>query len=196
MQRTRQSWPQGSPPQPRCEWPQGSQLQPSCEWPWVTSTAKLLVASDHSYCQAVSGPRGHIHSQAVSGRGSLPTSSWNPEWLRSASQQCHNPRSTPLGKHTTHLRLRQPPQDPAGSPIGSAPPRVPHPRPNSPGKRPIHLRLWGHALWPKYTEHSPYTLAALAVPVPLHSRTELASPEKRPLLLPGVRAGIRHWRET
>ena len=28
------------------------------------------------------GPMDHIYSQAVSGCGSLPTSSRNPEWLR------------------------------------------------------------------------------------------------------------------
>ena len=115
----------------------------------------------------------HIYSQAVSGRGSLPTSSRNPEWLRSASQQGHNPRTTPLGKHTTHLRLWQPPQDPAGSPVGLALPRVQQTRTNSPGKCTITSGCSDTPVWPNHTEHSPHILAALAVPFPLHSTTEL-----------------------
>lgn len=119
------------------------------------------------------GPMDHIYSQAVSGHGSLPTSSRNPEWLRSASQQGHNPRTTPLGKHTTHLRLWQPPQDPAGSPVGLALPRVQQTRTNSPGKCTITSGCSDSPVWPNHTEHSPHTLAALAVPFPLHSTTEL-----------------------
>ena len=115
----------------------------------------------------------HIYSQAVSGRGSLPTSSRNPQWLRSASQQGHNPRTTPLGKHTTHLRLWQPPQDPAGSPVGLALPRVQQTRTNSPGKCTITSGCSDTPVWPNHTEHSPHILAALAVPFPLHSTTEL-----------------------
>ena len=129
-------------------------------------------AKDH-YNLWPHGPMDHIYSQAVSGHGSLPTSSRNPEWLRSASQQGHNPRTTPLGKHTTHLRLWQPPQDPAGSPVGLALPRVQQTRTNSPGKCTITSGCSDTPVWPNHTEHSPHILAALAVPFPLHSTTEL-----------------------
>ena len=46
--------------------------------------------------------------QAVSGCGSLPTSSWEPEWL-SYDQVVTNQGPTPLGKFTTRLGLWQPP---------------------------------------------------------------------------------------
>ena len=46
--------------------------------------------------------------QAVSGCGSLPTSSWEPEWL-SYDQVVTNQGPTPLGKFITRLGLWQPP---------------------------------------------------------------------------------------
>ena len=133
-------------------------------------------------------PRDSIWRQAVSG---LPVTThvFLGSWMAQIFQKCHSLRSAPLTQGT-----------PATVPCGAlrrlssldlegwkvhSPPRP----------TPPHLAV-ATPMWSCHCKCSPHMPAAFAVFLPLHSTSEQVGLNKWLLLLPCVRAEVRHWRET
>ena len=119
---------------------------------------------------------------------SLPMFSWYPGWLRS-SRSVTAWDQLPWGdtRRTCNCALwstQETEQLGPGRLEGAQPP-----------SRPPHLAV-ATPMWSCHCKCSPHVPAAFAVFLPLHSTSEQVGPGTWLLLLPCVRAEVRHWRET
>ena len=120
--------------------------------------------------------RDCICSQAVSG---LPVTThvFLGSWMAQIFQECHRVRSAPCGDTwptCNYLLWSTQETEQLG-----------------PGRCTPALAV-ATPMWSSHCKYSPHMTAAFAVSLPLHSTGEQVGPNKWPLLLPRVRAEVRH----